>query len=79
MWLVIGYWHLVISENIDIDLSVDRSNWENPLDPLSNYIKCNEDHVKQFVNCQYQLAKCSKSVCFFFKGFFDYELDIDFR
>ncbi|VDN50952.1 unnamed protein product [Dracunculus medinensis] len=62
MWLVIGYWHLVISENIDIDLSVDRSNWENPLDPLSNYIKCNEDHVKQFVNCQYQLAKCSKSL-----------------
>ena len=45
----------IFAENIDVDLSVDRSNWKDPWDPFAMY---SNDEKNALESCKKELALC---------------------
>uniref|UniRef100_A0A914ZCJ7 Chloride channel CLIC-like protein 1 n=1 Tax=Parascaris univalens TaxID=6257 RepID=A0A914ZCJ7_PARUN len=46
-------------ENVDVDLTVDRTGWKDPLDPFSPYQKYEHD-IDKLMNCEEQLELCRR-------------------
>uniref|UniRef100_A0A0M3I034 Chloride channel CLIC-like protein 1 n=1 Tax=Ascaris lumbricoides TaxID=6252 RepID=A0A0M3I034_ASCLU len=46
-------------ENVDVDLTVDRTGWKDPLDPFSPYQEYERD-IEKLRNCEEQLKLCRR-------------------
>ncbi|KHN87340.1 Putative transmembrane protein ORF57 [Toxocara canis] len=47
-------------ENVDIDLTVDRSDWKDPLDPFTSY-HTHQHNAEQLATCEKMLQRCQQN------------------
>lgn len=59
-YLVFGFFGCILAENIDVDLTADRTQWIDPTDPFAFSSYCSKSATDLLDTCNSALENCLK-------------------